>query len=292
MRTKVAGILVAALIIATIPVMLIFCGKMKTMKTKTDDNRITLPSIAAVPKGYWAKLAEKRIFFGHQSVGYNIIDGIKDVISEYDHIRLNIVETQEPSKFDQPIFAHARVGKNMEPVSKIEGFKNIMDAGAGNKVDIAFLKFCYIDVMRDSDPQRILDDYSSAIEDLKVRYPKTKFLHVTVPICSRPKSIKRALKESIKRLIGRPGVLDDNKMRQCYNTLLKDAYSQKEPIFDLALIESVNPIGCRYYATKGTAKVCVMVPEYTDDGGHLNKLGRKRVAEQLLIVLAQIANNP
>jgi lysophospholipase L1-like esterase len=35
-----------------------------------------------------------------------------------------------------------------------------------------------------------------------------------------------------------------------------------------------------------------MVPEYTDDGGHLNEKGRKRVAEQMLIILAEVANKP
>ena len=31
-----------------------------------------------------------------------------------------------------------------------------------------------------------------------------------------------------------------------------------------------------------------MAPEYTYDGGHLNELGRKKVAEQLLILLANL----
>ena len=31
-----------------------------------------------------------------------------------------------------------------------------------------------------------------------------------------------------------------------------------------------------------------MAPEYTTDGGHLNETGRKRVAEQLLIFLANL----
>ena len=34
-------------------------------------------------------------------------------------------------------------------------------------------------------------------------------------------------------------------------------------------------------------RVSVMVPEYTDDSGHLNDKGRKKVAEQLLIILAE-----
>ena len=33
-----------------------------------------------------------------------------------------------------------------------------------------------------------------------------------------------------------------------------------------------------------------MVPEYTEDGGHFNDQGKKKVAEQLLIILAEVAN--
>ena len=61
------------------------------MKTRTDANKRTLPSIDDVPKEYWAKLAEKKIFFGHQSVGYNMIDGITDIINERDYIKLNVI---------------------------------------------------------------------------------------------------------------------------------------------------------------------------------------------------------
>jgi hypothetical protein len=31
-----------------------------------------------------------------------------------------------------------------------------------------------------------------------------------------------------------------------------------------------------------------MVPEYTTDGGHLNEIGRKKIAEQFLILLAKL----
>jgi hypothetical protein len=244
-----------------------------------------------VPKEYWAKLAEKKIFFGHQSVGYNIIDGITDIINERDYIKLNVIEAHEPAAFDQPVLAHSQVGMNTEPFSKIKRFVEIMDAGVGSKVDIAFFKFCYVDIMRDSDPQKIFDGYNTALEDLKGRYPNTKFLHVTVPIRSVPKGAKRYLKQTVKLLIGRPGFLEDNMMRRSYNDLLNDAYSKTGLFFDLALMESVNANGLRCHALKGADKVYVMAPEYTEDGGHLNSQGRKKVAEQLLIILAEIAGS-
>jgi hypothetical protein len=260
------------------------------IKIKTDINKISLPSIDDVPMEYWAKLAEKKIFFGHKSVGYNIIEGVKDVMRERNYIKLNIVETCNPLEFDRPIFAHVQLGRNTYPVSKMEAFENIMDAGFGNKVDIAFFKLCYVDVTRDSNPQKIFTNYQNLIDNLRARYPKTKFLHVTVPVCSTPKGARRNLKESVKLLVGSPGVLDDNMKRQHYNTLLSDACSQTDTLFDVALTESISPSGSRCYAVKEKTKIYFMDPQYTSDGGHLNKEGRKRVAEQLLIILAELAS--
>jgi len=287
MKIKKHYLFIPLIALSIIGVLTMFVTK---IKTRTDTNKISLPSIDDVPKEYWAKLAEKKIFFGHKSVGYNIIDGIADVMSERDYIKLNVVEGCEPTTFDLPVLAHSQVGKNTDPFSKIKSFKDIMNIGAGGKIDMAFFKFCYVDIMRDSDPQKIFDGYSAALEELKKRHPDTKFLHIAVPIRSVPKGLKKNLKQSVKLLIGMPGDLEDNMMRERYNKLLRDAYSKTEPFFDLALIESVNPAGFRCYTVKGTKKVNVMAPEYTDDGGHLNIQGRKKVAEQLLIILAEMAS--
>jgi len=262
---------------------------MTRIKIRTDLNKVTLPSIDDVSAESWTKLADKKIFFGHQSVGYNIIDGISDVIDERGYVRLNILESCNKAVFNQPVFAHSQVGRNTDPISKIESFMNVMDSGAGEKVDVAFFKFCYVDITRDSNPQKIFDAYRAAIEDLKERYPKIRFIHVTVPLRSAPKGLKKNLKQSAKLLIGKPGVLEDNIVRECYNKFLRNVFSKTESVFDLALIETLNPDGFRCYAAKGTERVSVMVPEYTEDGGHLSNIGRKRVAEQLLIILAELA---
>jgi len=264
---------------------------LKIIRTMTETGKVRLSSIDDVPAESWAKLAARKIFFGHKSVGYNIIDGIADVMNERDYIKLNIVEGCEPTIFDLPVFAHSQVGKNTDPVSKIRSFVDIMDSGAGAKIDMAFFKFCYVDIMRDSDPKEIFDGYSAALKDLKNRYPETKFLHITAPVRSVPTGAGKSLKQSVKLLIGMPNVLDDNMMRERYNKLLRDGCSKTEPLLDLALIESVNPDGFRCYAARGMEKVNVMAPEYTDDGGHLNSRGGKKVAEQLLIILAEMASS-
>ena len=262
------------------------------MRRGTDTDKITLPSIDDVPAERWERLAQQRVFFGHQSVGYNIVDGITDVMNERAEIHLNVVETSEPQRCAKPVFAHARVGRNTDPFSKIQAFREVLESGAGDSVDAAFFKLCYVDIVRGSDPKEIFDSYDATLNKLKNLYPGTKFLHVTVPIRSVPSSTLGGLKQSFKSLLGKRGVLDDNVVRAQYNKLLTDAYGETEPLFDLALAESVNPHGSRCYAGKGPQRVCVMADENTDDGGHLSFVGRKRAAEQLLITLAGIANNP
>ena len=69
--------------------------------------------------------------------------------------------------------------------------------------------------------------------------------------------------------------------------LLNDTYSQTDPLFDLALAESVSPRGYRCYAVKEKERIYFMDSQYTYDGGHLNEQGRKRVVEQLLIIFAK-----
>jgi hypothetical protein len=55
---------------------LLSCGG-QTMKSES----VRLPSLNDITEENWAKLAEKRIFFGHQSVGDNIIKGINRIKS-------------------------------------------------------------------------------------------------------------------------------------------------------------------------------------------------------------------
>jgi len=68
--------------------------------------------------------------------------------------------------------------------------------------------------------------------------------------------------------------------------MLLNKYKGKESIFDIAKIQSTFPDGTRSIFTKDGKTYYSMVPEYSYDGGHLNELGRKKVAEQLLVLFA------
>jgi hypothetical protein len=251
-----------------------------------DEKRTAFQSIKNVPDTSWKKLGEKRIYFGHQSVGYNIVEGISDVLKANPQIKLNIIETNNAVDFSVPIFAHSQVGKNEDPKSKCEAFADLMERGMGEGIDIAFLKFCFVDVTGKTDVNRLVAEYGSTINALKKRYPKVTYVHITVPLMT----VQTGPKGWIKKLIGRPiGGYEDNIGRGEYNRKLRSEYGRKDPLFDLAALESTFPDGKRCTFSAGGKAYETLVPEYTDDGGHLNQKGRRWVAEQFLVFLANLS---
>ena len=257
------------------------------------------PSIKDIPDSAWKKLSEKRIYFGHQSVGFNIIDGIKDVMKENPQIKLNIVETSDPSEFNTPLFAHSRVGKNRDPKSKLDAFKKFIEEGLGDNINSAFFKFCYVDMGAKIDVKKVFADYNSTMSSLRDKYPNTNFIHFTSPLCTTKVTFN--LKIWLKNYIQwgwkyKPFKMimhikncwnyEDDIKRNKFNKLLRKEYDGKEPVFDLAKIESTFLDGKRSSFTKDGKSYYSLVPDYTHDGGHLNEMGRKVVAEQLLILLA------
>ena len=256
------------------------------------ENTTQLPSIKDVPVSAWEKLAQMKIFFGHQPVGFNIIDGMKDVMKENPQIRLNILETDNPSNFNTGLFAHFKVGKNRYPDSKIQAFENFLTKGIGDKANIVFFKLCYVDLNAGTNVQNLFDKYKAAMSRLKKLYPETTFVYVTVPLTSEAIGVKGCLKKAkdlIKKIIGRP--VYNNINRNQFNEMLRKEYEGKVPIFDLAKIESTCPDGKRIGIAKGGKTFYAMIFDYTHDGSHLNETGRKKVAEQLLVLLADVSKS-
>jgi len=246
------------------------------------DNKTQYSNLKDVPVSSWEKLAEKKIFFGHQSVGQDIIDGINDIMRDYPPIRIHIVDLDASKEIEKGSFFHSPIGKNMKPISKIQDFKQILDKGAGHQVDAAFLKLCYIDFQSGTDYQKIFSEYSNTISELEKRYPKVKFIHLTVPLTSKQAGIKYW----IKRILGKPiRGYEDNVVKNGYNRLVLDKYGDKALIFGLAKAESTYPDGTRETFEKDGKTFYALVPDYTDDGSHLNIFGRKIIAEQFLLFL-------
>ena len=229
------------------------------------------------------KLAAKRIYFAHMSVGNNIMAGVRDILNARPGTGLTVLETETMPADGNGVFAHGPIGDNQHPFKKIENFSEKVNDGIGRKADIAFFKFCYIDMMADQDAEKVFEAYRTSMETLKREFPDTTFVHVTVPLTV----VQTGWKVPIKRLIGKaPGGYLDNIERNRYNRLLREAYADKEPIFDLAEVEATTPRGTlTTYVWKGQTYASLH-PDYASDGRHLNEQGRRHVAEQLLLFLA------
>jgi hypothetical protein len=226
-------------------------------------------------------VSRQRVFFGHQSVGKNILDGLETIAGEAG-VPLRIAEG---GSLSSPGLVHAFVGQNQRPLSKIEAFRRELDQGAGRDAEIAFFKFCYVDFSPDTDVQQLFGAYRSAHEDLLRRHPSITLVHVTVPLTITQTGVKA----QIKRLLGRPPAGElENARREAFNTLLRSTYGGKEPLFDLARVESTRADGGRSEFELEGKRYPALVPAYTDDGEHLNTLGRRRAAVALVEFLATL----
>lgn len=234
----------------------------------------------------WDILAGQRIFFGHQSVGYNVIEGLKEVLRRVPYIRLAIRETSDIRDFDSAVFAHAAIGTNRDPMGKIDHFRNLMESGIGDQADIVFFKFCYVDIDQTTDVDKLLEYYDKTIEALKARYPKLRIIPVTVPLTTT----SPGLKALIKRLFGRGASLKaENIERNLVNEHLRRAYGRD--IWDLADAETSSPDGAKESFQDGPKTYYLLSRPYTSDGGHLNLLGSQIIAIDLLLRLISDGKN-
>jgi hypothetical protein len=241
------------------------------------------PNGVFTERSNWAALAGRRIFFGHQSVGYNIVDGVTELLRQNQQPVLRIEETVVPDELQPGVLAHAAVGTNGDPSSKMRAFAEYMDSGLGARSDLALLKFCYIDVDANTDIKKVFAEYKQVMGELKKRHPATRFVHATMPL----RLVQTGPKALVKRLLSRPaGGYVENVQRNLYNEMLRREYEGREPLFDIARLESETADNAATTFTFHGQEYFALNASYTPDNGHLNEQGRRVVAAGLLDALA------
>jgi hypothetical protein len=231
----------------------------------------------------WKALGERRIFFGHQSVGSNIMQGVRDVVAAHPEAGLNVVETKDiPAQ--APGFYHAKVGRNYYPLEKAEEFNTISTRGLAAPGSIGMLKFCFVDADSLDDATALFEAYRKAMADLRNKVPGLTVVHFTMPLFTDGGSWNYFK----GRIRGYPSERKRNVVRNQFNALVHQAFDGREPVFDIAALESRRADGSRFTFTMSGKTVDALAPELTDDGGHLNRAAQGRVAEQLLIFLAKL----
>jgi hypothetical protein len=229
-----------------------------------------------------------RVFFAHQSVGDNIVSGLRELEKSGAEPALHLVDMRDASQAVGPAFMHARLGENGHPRTKTDAFNAVLDT-AGLHVNLAMQKYCFADFDASTDVQSVFAYYRDSVDRIHARYPRLKLVHITAPLMT-VQSGPRAL---VKKIIGRiPDNYAENDVRERFNDLMRLHYANREPLFDLAALEAALPGAKDARATLNGRTFFVLRPEYSTDGGHLTIDAAKRVATELVLFLATVLDEP
>ncbi|MBM4130034.1 hypothetical protein FJ250_03265 [bacterium] len=236
-----------------------------------------MTSIPTVTEAQWQAAAARRVIFAHQSVGRDLLDGLRSLDGGS---RLAIAETRAPGP--GPGLFHFPVGRNGDPFGKVGDFAAAVDAAA--PVDIALVKLCYVDLPAAIDPLAVARAYGDTLDALAARHPTTTFVAVTMPLTT----VQEGRRAFVKKLLGRaPTGLAENARRQAFNDVLRSRSRPDRPLFDLAAVEAAGRTA-RHHGRE----IQYLDPALTSDGAHLNDEGARRAAAALVAFLAGLEVAP
>lgn len=231
-----------------------------------------------------------KTFFAHQSVGANILTGIEEMAKQGRsavHV-LDLTQAHEPHPTHPLLIFHERIGANREPLTKIAAFRELLNAKHRPEIDVALLKFCYVDIATQPEAEDLWKHYEAAIEQLSTDHPGVQLVHCTVPLRSLPEGpyawLRRALGHRHPHIIG-------NRARDWFNQRLRARFGGRAELFDLAAVQSRRSDGRMSELDDGGTRVPSLAREWTYDGGHFNEPGRTMAAAAFLEFLQTLQDS-
>lgn len=234
-----------------------------------------------------------RTFFAHQSVGADILAGIEQLVRGGSRVAQVLELGQagsgiEPDLTHSLLIIHERIGANREPLTKIAGFRAVLDANPRPEIDVAVLKFCYVDIATQADAETLWRHYEAAIEELSTVHPSVHLVHCTVPLRTLPEGAYAWL----RRVLGhRHAAIAGNRARDWFNRKLRERFGGGHRLFDLAALESRRADGRSCELIDAGTRVPSLAREWTYDGGHLNERGRTMAAAAFLEFLQTLQDS-
>jgi hypothetical protein len=229
------------------------------------------------------RVSRTKVFFGHQSVGMNVLDGVAGVYGAHGMTAPAIEQDGTRPDQDGGFIDHAFIGENEKPWLKIQDFDAKMRSGIGRRGDVAMMKFCYVDITAGTDAGALFAMYRETMAALQRDFPEVTLIYVTVPLTT-----EQELLSKLKSLIaGSNGYgAADNTARERLNALIRREYVGRH-LFDLAAIESTAPGGSRAIGTYKGQRYYRLYSGYASDSGHLNDTGARVAATAWLKAIAQ-----
>lgn len=235
--------------------------------------------VATLPQGVMDAIGTQRWLFTHASVGSNMVDGLDD-LRALDPLRYRLATSwvgfdsgqqraADPPATTLPGTVYECPRGNPGWAQKLAIFDNSVRLGGWRepKVEVVMDKLCYIDEDADA------GDYLATMAALRASYPHAYIVYATMPLTD--------------------GTGSDNVQRNVYNRAVRAACASGAAIlFDIADMEAHDPSGVEHTFSSGGAVYQRLYAGYTDDGGHLNTLGRQRVARGWYAVAAVLTREP
>jgi len=212
-------------------------------------------------------------FFGHQSVGGDLIDGVQFIDSQLVVKDIHLSD----SIIQQGVFYHAKIGQNRNPQLKVAEFCEFVSQNA-QSLSVAGMKFCYVDITSSTNVDSLFAYYQQKMNELVKMAPNVRLFHVTVPL----RSVKDDFQSRVKEwLLNKDYGKKDNLARERFNGLMRDHYAENE-LFDLAKFEAQLPDGTINSFSSTNGECMALCLEYTEDGGHLNQTGKTIVGARFI----------
>jgi len=224
-----------------------------------------------------------RVLFCHQSVGANLVQGLREQL--VNGFAGSILPMDDGAASQSSVLLHGSIGQNGDPLSKLRDFEIKLTQGAKWALDLALMKFCYVDVTEQQAAERLLSEYSQCVERLGAGFSAVKVGHVTVPLRAAPSGMLARARQAIQ---GPHVEHRRNTVRCWFNEQLRQKYGASGLLFDLAAAESRQRNGRTAFSIAGGQSVHSLAREWTDDGGHLNADGRKMAAQAFLNYLRNV----
>jgi len=231
----------------------------------------------------WSVIADRTVYFGHQSVGSGVIAGVEELREEHT-LPLRVVQTRDPATVTGPAFIHFLAGQNRDYASKNAAVLRLLESRTRAQRPVVVLKYCYADINSPADSATMFEAYRDAVDTIQFEHPDVTIVHTTIPLTT----VETVFKWRAKQFLGRPTRRQAAVARHRYNELVRTEFGATEPIFDLAKLEAMQPDGMPAGFTAGGAMIETLVPENTVDGCHLNARAQRTVARAFLDILAQV----
>lgn len=211
----------------------------------------------------------KRTVFGHQSVGWQVLQGVQMWADEFNQPNPTFPDYEGAGLPGSGGFlGHFYAGTNGDVFTKTAEFLSHLGNNLASQVDIIVLKFCYADMRSNSGytPQQMFDEYKSWVDTVESTYPALTIIYATAAI-----------------VMGENSDGANNGLRQTYNDLVRAEYAASGRLWDVADIQSTDPSGNKVLY----GGIESLYSGYASpDQRHIYGLGRTTVSAPLLQIIA------